>query len=394
MVKTDAGQELWPQLVEVVKERIRTAPVMPRNEVLPAIYLMDSLVKIVGGPLVALFAQGLDELFVHAFFRMPNGRTRLCHTLDTWKDIFPAPVLAAIRARIPMPPPQHPVSVAPPPEKRMRLEDQVAEQAQSIEAQTRQMLMEIEHQVRLQGGRPTASQLREMAELQSVLQELYGAPPAQPPPMAPMPMLVPPVAAPVVNPVSLQAIQAILAAQQQQAIGPVAAAAQQPQLAFMSERPSQSQYEGFSVRALDSLYSLRVAGRPCPTCALRFKLEAAYKEHLDWHFKQNKRENSRSRFAQSRAWFATVADWHAGGSGESSVAEVVPFEQATSGEGGGETALDAARARRVPAGEEKPKSCSVCTDELAKVWDDNEQEWMYDNAKLREDGEIVHFDCA
>ena len=75
--------------------------------------------KLVGGSFVPLFADGLKELvkikevsllgvvfahveqFMEAFYRMPDGRTRLCHVLDTWKNVFPDALVQSIRSSIP-----------------------------------------------------------------------------------------------------------------------------------------------------------------------------------------------------------------------------------------------------------------------------------------------------
>lgn len=41
------------------------------------------------------------EQFMEAFYRMPDGRTRLCHVLDTWKNVFPDALVQSIRSSIP-----------------------------------------------------------------------------------------------------------------------------------------------------------------------------------------------------------------------------------------------------------------------------------------------------
>jgi hypothetical protein len=61
-------EEFRPQVAHVVRERIRTAPTAPLNEVLPSIYVMDCIVKLVGGSFVQLFAEGLKELFMDGQF--------------------------------------------------------------------------------------------------------------------------------------------------------------------------------------------------------------------------------------------------------------------------------------------------------------------------------------
>ncbi len=156
------------------------APVAPKNEVLPAIYLMDSVVKVIGGEFVALFQEGLEDLFYAAFNRMLDGRTRLVHVLDTWKTVFPAELVRAIKAKLPAPPPLavQPAPVAAAAPKRAReptaggagdgagahastsgkkahvdalpppVEVQIQQTVQDMEVETRSLFLDISEQVR------------------------------------------------------------------------------------------------------------------------------------------------------------------------------------------------------------------------------------------------------
>lgn len=51
-------------------------------------------------------------------------------------------------------------------------------------------------------------------------------------------------------------------------------------------------------------------GTQCSSCGLRFPGEAAniYREHLDWHFRKNRREKDNRRVAH-RQWYFVVKDW-------------------------------------------------------------------------------------
>lgn len=51
-------------------------------------------------------------------------------------------------------------------------------------------------------------------------------------------------------------------------------------------------------------------GTQCSSCGLRFPGEAAkiYGEHLDWHFRKNRREKDSRRVAH-RTWYLVVNDW-------------------------------------------------------------------------------------
>lgn len=53
------------------------------------------------------------------------------------------------------------------------------------------------------------------------------------------------------------------------------------------------------------------AGMQCASCGVRFPADQTvrYSQHLDWHFRQNRRDRELSRRAQSRGWYYKVADW-------------------------------------------------------------------------------------
>lgn len=58
---------------------------------------------------------------------------------------------------------------------------------------------------------------------------------------------------------------------------------------------------------VDSLYS----GIQCSSCGLRFPPEQTmkYSQHLDWHFRQNRRERDSKRRAHFRKWYYNQSDW-------------------------------------------------------------------------------------
>jgi len=57
--------------------------------------------------------------------------------------------------------------------------------------------------------------------------------------------------------------------------------------------------------------SLLYSGMQCGSCGLRFPAEQTvrYSAHLDWHFRQNRREKGASKRPQSRKWYYKVTDW-------------------------------------------------------------------------------------
>lgn len=58
---------------------------------------------------------------------------------------------------------------------------------------------------------------------------------------------------------------------------------------------------------VDTLYT----GIQCGNCGLRFPPEQSirYSQHLDWHFRQTRRERDSKRKAQSRKWYYNRSDW-------------------------------------------------------------------------------------
>lgn len=58
---------------------------------------------------------------------------------------------------------------------------------------------------------------------------------------------------------------------------------------------------------VDTLYS----GIQCSSCGLRFPPEQTmkYSQHLDWHFRQNRRERDSKRRAHFRKWYYNQSDW-------------------------------------------------------------------------------------
>jgi hypothetical protein len=162
------------------------------------------------------------------------------------------------------------------------------------------------------------------------------------------------------------------------------------------------------VRALDTLYNEKVAGRACPTCALRIRENDLYKvrvslslfvrrrfflfcfflqEHLDWHFKQNKLASAKVSKVKSRAWFLTASAWHDNSDGtvlnESTPFDEKPKEKQQEEESGSQKLLV----------DPSHKSCSICNEPIETVWDDEENDWIYLKASKMPDGSVAHIVC-
>lgn len=60
-----------------------------------------------------------------------------------------------------------------------------------------------------------------------------------------------------------------------------------------------------------ALYSYLYSGMQCSSCGMRFSPEASmlYSQHLDWHFRQNRKGKRNIRVAASRKWYYSLSDW-------------------------------------------------------------------------------------
>jgi len=60
-----------------------------------------------------------------------------------------------------------------------------------------------------------------------------------------------------------------------------------------------------------AIVSMLYSGIQCSSCGVRFPPEQTvkYSQHLDWHFRQNRRDKDSQRKPQSRKWYYDVSDW-------------------------------------------------------------------------------------
>ncbi|KAL3864346.1 hypothetical protein ACJMK2_006037 [Sinanodonta woodiana] len=155
---------------------------------------------------------------------------------------------------------------------------------------------------------------------------------------------------------------------------------------------------------ISQLYS----GIQCSSCGLRFTLDDTdkYREHLDWHFRQNKREKEEYKVKRSRNWFLGMHDWtqyeEIGDTEEiarSSIFEQMmapnpaptapaqmPFTLIKVPEG-----TSFIRCPRA-TGEDKDDLCNTCHEPFEQYWDDDQEEWLLRDA-LRINKKTYHPIC-
>ncbi|KYN37984.1 Pre-mRNA cleavage complex 2 protein Pcf11 [Trachymyrmex septentrionalis] len=127
-----------------------------------------------------------------------------------------------------------------------------------------------------------------------------------------------------------------------------------------------------------ALYS----GMQCSSCGARFAPELAtrYSHHLDWHFRQNRRERDSARKAHSRPWYYDVSDWI-------QFEEIEDLEdraqswfetEKQTAETEGMTTDDSPQETlqpSVPTGSDEDSRCQVCHDAFEQFYNEEKEEW-------------------
>ncbi|XP_016845567.1 uncharacterized protein LOC100121761 isoform X2 [Nasonia vitripennis] len=127
-----------------------------------------------------------------------------------------------------------------------------------------------------------------------------------------------------------------------------------------------------------TLYS----GIQCSSCGARFALEIAarYSRHLDWHFRQNRKERDSSRKAHSRLWYYDVSDWiqfeeiedleDRAQSWFETEKQTMEIENAAAEDLFAETMQPS-----VPTGSDEDSCCQVCHESFEQFYNDEKEEW-------------------
>ncbi|CAE6416820.1 unnamed protein product [Rhizoctonia solani] len=132
----------------------------------------------------------------------------------------------------------------------------------------------------------------------------------------------------------------------------------------------------------------------CKQCALRFPAGEAGKksmeDHLDLHFKQNRKARENTGRGHSRSWFVSRDDWIHGARDAGESVTTVKAQAAAA-----EERLAKLRASYVivPPGEEaKPALCPICKESIKSEYLEDDEEWVWRNA-VDIKGQIYHATC-
>ncbi|KAF7987800.1 hypothetical protein HCN44_003663 [Aphidius gifuensis] len=127
-----------------------------------------------------------------------------------------------------------------------------------------------------------------------------------------------------------------------------------------------------------TLYS----GMQCSSCGVRFAPESAtkYSQHLDWHFRQNRKERDTARKTHSRPWYYDVNIW-------TQFEEIEDLEERAqsffetekqSADMDGTNNDDLSQDGiiiSVPAGNDEDAHCHVCHDAFDTFYNEEKEEW-------------------
>lgn len=141
------------------------------------------------------------------------------------------------------------------------------------------------------------------------------------------------------------------------------------------------------------------SGMQCSSCGVRFPPEQTmkYSQHLDWHYRQNRRERDSARRAHSRKWYYDVSDWiqyeeiENLDDREKNWFETQQTEMdSTNDESNQRT--DSPLPCCVAGPDEHDKCCEICHDQFETFFNEETEAWHLRNA-IRINGHTYHPVC-
>uniref|UniRef100_A0A224X4V7 Pre-mRNA cleavage complex 2 protein Pcf11 n=1 Tax=Panstrongylus lignarius TaxID=156445 RepID=A0A224X4V7_9HEMI len=137
------------------------------------------------------------------------------------------------------------------------------------------------------------------------------------------------------------------------------------------------------------------SGIQCSSCGVRFPPEQTvkYSQHLDWHFRQNRRERISSRVPQSRRWNYDVSDWIQYQEIEDVDDRAASWFEMQEKKKSSDTEDDVVNEPSVVAGEgAEQAACRVCHDKFDQFYNEEKEEWHLRKAVRIED-DLYHPLC-
>jgi pre-mRNA cleavage complex 2 protein Pcf11 len=151
----------------------------------------------------------------------------------------------------------------------------------------------------------------------------------------------------------------------------------------------------------NAVVSLLYSGMQCGSCGLRFPADQTvrYSTHLDWHFRQNRREKGAAKKPQSRKWYCSVVDWIQFEETETSDEKRLNWFEAQAreksdkeGDRNGESASPEESTSVAVGSSPEDNKCFVCREDLDQFFHEESEEWHLKDA-VRMDGVTYHRLC-
>lgn len=160
-----------------------------------------------------------------------------------------------------------------------------------------------------------------------------------------------------------------------------------------------SRPETLKKRQLAIVHSL-FSGMQCSSCGVRFPPEQTmkYSQHLDWHYRQNRRERDSARRAHSRKWYYDVSDWiqyeeiENLDEREKNWFETQQNEMELTNDDSNQARTSSPIPSCVAGPDDHNKVCDMCHDQFETFFNEETEEWHLRNA-VQVDGSTYHPIC-
>ncbi|EGO02188.1 hypothetical protein SERLA73DRAFT_159205 [Serpula lacrymans var. lacrymans S7.3] len=141
----------------------------------------------------------------------------------------------------------------------------------------------------------------------------------------------------------------------------------------------------------------------CKQCGIRYADNATgrkdMEDHLDMHFRQNRKANQNIGRGHSRSWFVGIEDWihdtsiDMKGKGRADGSRPLNVKAAAAAEAAKREAELREQFVVVPPGDEaKSISCPICKETLKSEFLEDDEDWVWKNA-VKKDDRIFHATC-
>lgn len=125
----------------------------------------------------------------------------------------------------------------------------------------------------------------------------------------------------------------------------------------------------------------------CVQCGLRFRDKSKLDPHLDWHFRNNKREKDKSKKAFSRHWYLPLSLW-------TSDEVIVPDEMILKREQDLDENSDEEETQSLVVARDQ-QNCPVCGEKFRQIYDPDIEEWFFIDAVLNTSEDLIyHRTCS